>query len=60
MDDIYAINFAETEFREAFNSGNPERLIALLDRAFVYMPDGVSSANGTGAADAFRKIKVNN
>jgi ketosteroid isomerase-like protein len=54
MDDIYAINFAETEFREAFNLGNPERLIALLDPAFVYMPDGVPTANGTGAADAIR------
>ena len=52
MDDLYAINFAETEFREAFNSGNPERLIALLDPAFVYMPDGVPTANGTGAAEA--------
>ena len=41
MDDLYAINSAKTEFREAFNSGNPERLIALLDPAFVYMPDGV-------------------
>jgi ketosteroid isomerase-like protein len=54
MDDFYAINFAKTEFREAFNTGNPERLIALLDPAFVYMPDGVPAANGTGAADAIR------
>jgi ketosteroid isomerase-like protein len=52
MNDLYAINSAKTEFREAFNSGNPERLIALLDPAFVYMPDGVPTANGTGAADA--------
>ena len=54
MDDLYAINFGKTEFREAFNSGNPERLIALLDSAFVYMPDGVPAANGTAAADAIR------
>ena len=54
MDDLYAINSAKTEFREAFNTGNPERLITLLDPAFVYMPDGVSSAIGTGAADAIR------
>ena len=52
MDGLYAINFATTEFREAFNSGNPERLIALLDPAFVYMPDGVPTANGSGATDA--------
>lgn len=54
MDDHYAINSAKTEFREAFNTGDPERLIALLDPAFAYMPDGVSSAIGTGAADAIR------
>jgi hypothetical protein len=52
MDDLYPINFAKSEFREAFNTGGPERLIALLDPAFVYMPDGVPTANGTGAADA--------
>jgi ketosteroid isomerase-like protein len=64
MDDLYAINFAKTEFREAFNSGNPERLIALLDPAFVYMPDGVPTANGTAAADAigaqFRELTAYN
>ena len=54
MDDLYAINSAETEFREAFNTGDPERLIALLDPAFVYMPDGVLAANGADAADAIR------
>jgi ketosteroid isomerase-like protein len=54
MDDLYAINFAKTEFREAFNTGVPERLIALLDPAFVYMPDGVSTTNGSGAADVIR------
>ena len=54
MDDLYAINSAKTEFREAFNTGDPERLIALLDPAFVYMPDGVPTANGVGAADAIR------
>ena len=54
MDDLYGINFAKTEFREAFNSRDPERLIALLDAAFVYMPDGVPTTNGTDAADAIR------
>jgi hypothetical protein len=36
MDDLYAINFAKTEFREAFNADDPERLITLLDPEFVY------------------------
>ena len=53
MDDLYASNSAKTEFREAFKT-DPERLTALLDPAFVYMPDGVSFAIGTGAADAIR------
>jgi ketosteroid isomerase-like protein len=54
MDDLYAINLAKTEFREAFNTGDPDRLIALLDPAFVYMPDGLPTANGTDATDAIR------
>jgi ketosteroid isomerase-like protein len=54
MDDLYRINSAKTEFREAFNTGDPERLIALLDPAFVYMSEGVPTANGTDAADAIR------
>jgi ketosteroid isomerase-like protein len=54
MDDLYAINFAKTEFREAFNTGDPERFIALLDPAFVYMPDGLGLTKGADAADAIR------
>lgn len=54
MDDLYTINFAKTEFREAFNTGDPERLIALLGPAFVYMADAVPTANGTDVADVIR------
>ena len=54
MDDLYAINFGKTEFREAFNIGDPERVIALLDPEFVYMPDGLTRTMGTGAVDAIR------
>jgi ketosteroid isomerase-like protein len=54
MDDLYAINFAKTEFREAFNTGDPERLIALLDPTFVYMPDALGLATGADAGDAVR------
>ena len=54
MDDLYAINFAKTEFREAFNTADPERLIALLDPECVYMPDGLCLAMGADAADAIR------
>jgi ketosteroid isomerase-like protein len=54
MDDLYAINFAKTEFREAFNTGDSERLIALLDLAFVYMAEGRVLTVGTDAAQAIR------
>jgi ketosteroid isomerase-like protein len=54
MDDLYAIDSAKTEFREAFNTDDPDRMIALLDPALVYMPDGVPTVNGTDAIDAIR------
>lgn len=54
MDDLYAINFAKTEFREAFNTADPERLIALLDPEFVYMEDGLGLARGGDARDTIR------
>jgi ketosteroid isomerase-like protein len=62
MGDLCAINSGKTEFREAFNTGDPEPLIALLDPAFIYMPDGVPTVNGSAAADAiraqFRELKA--
>ncbi len=54
MDDRYAINAAKTEFREAFNAGDANRIIAILDPAFVYMADGHALARGVGAGDAIR------
>jgi ketosteroid isomerase-like protein len=54
MDDLYAINAAKTEFREAFNAGDAERLVAILDPDFVYIADGRGLAIGTGTADAIR------
>ncbi|MFB3813516.1 MAG: DUF4440 domain-containing protein [Terriglobales bacterium] len=54
MDDLYAINLAKTEFRDAYNSNNPERLVAVLDPAAVYFADGQRLAVGPGVADAIR------
>ena len=54
MDDLYTINLAKTEFREAFNTSDPEGFIALLDPAFVYMPDRGELAIGADAAEAIR------
>jgi ketosteroid isomerase-like protein len=50
MDDMYAINVAKTEFREAFNTADPDRMIALLDPGFVDFSDGRTCAFGQGAA----------
>ena len=55
MDDFYAINFVKTEFREAFNSGDAERLITLLDPEFVYTPDGVEQTMAAAAVETIRK-----
>ena len=40
MDDLYAINVAKTQFREAYNLGDPERIAELAD------PGMVEAANG--------------
>ena len=54
MDDLYAISFAKTEFRDAFNTEDPQRLITLLDPEFVYMPDGLGKTMGAAAAETIR------
>lgn len=55
MDDLYAINLAKTEFREAYNTGDPEALIERLDADAVYFADNRRMAIGSGVADAIRK-----
>ena len=35
MDDTYAINVAKTEFREGFNSGNPDRVLSVFAAEFT-------------------------
>lgn len=54
MDDLYAISAAKTEFREAYNTGNPEPLIALLDPDAIYFADQQPLAIGAGVPDAVR------
>ena len=55
MDDTYAINVAKTEFREAFHTADPDRMISLLDPGFVDFSDGRTCAFGQGAADELKK-----
>lgn len=55
MDDLYAINVAKTEFREAYNTASPERLLGLLDPGFVNFSDGRECAFGDGARTDLEK-----
>ena len=54
MDDLYAINAAKTEFREAFNSGDVSVLLALADPDVVNFSDGHPSEFGESGLDALR------
>jgi ketosteroid isomerase-like protein len=39
MNDLHAINVLKTEIREAYNTGNPERLLSVLDADFISFAD---------------------
>lgn len=55
MDDLYAINVLKTEIREAYNTGNPERLLAVLDDGFVSHADGRKSGYSEKGRRALRE-----
>lgn len=51
MDDLYAINSAKTEFRDAFNFADPNRLLAIAHPDLVSFSDGhPSEFNESGLA----------
>jgi ketosteroid isomerase-like protein len=54
MDDVFAINVAKTEFREAYNTGDVERLLAVLDHDLVDYSNGRRSGFRDGAKKALR------
>ena len=54
MNDLYQINVAKAEFREAYNSGNVDRLLAVFADEFTDMSAGVPSFFGAGASAVFR------
>lgn len=58
MDDLYAINAAKTEFREAFNRGDVSGLLALVDPDLVNFSDGQPSEFGESGLDAMRSRLV--
>jgi len=53
-DDLYAINAAKTEFREAFNHGDVSLLLALADPDLVNFSDGQPSEFGESGLDALK------
>jgi ketosteroid isomerase-like protein len=54
MEDVYAVNVAKTEFREAYNTGDIERLLAMLDDGLIDYSDGRRSGYREGAKKALR------
>ncbi|MGH9644540.1 MAG: YybH family protein [Terriglobales bacterium] len=54
MDDVCAINVAKTEFRDAYNTGNVERLMAVVDSGLVDLSDGRCSGYGESGKAAMR------
>jgi ketosteroid isomerase-like protein len=58
VDDLYAINAAKTEFREAFNRGDVSGLLALADPDLVNFSDGQPSEFGESGLDAMRSRLV--
>jgi ketosteroid isomerase-like protein len=56
MDDIYKINLAKTEFREAYNTGNVDRLLTIFDSdGFTNMSVGEPSKYGQEAISVLRE-----
>src|SRR5260370_38432705 len=53
-DDKYAISVAKTEYREAYNSGDVDRLLAVFASAFTDWSDGEPSFYGEEARRALR------
>ena len=54
MKDVYEINAAKSEFREAYNAGNVDRLLAVFADEFTDMSAGVPSFFGADAKSVFR------
>jgi ketosteroid isomerase-like protein len=54
MDDLYAINVAKTEIREAYNTGDIQRLLAVLDSSLIEYSDGRRSGYGEDGKRALR------
>jgi ketosteroid isomerase-like protein len=54
MDDVYTINVAKTEIREAYNTGDVEKLLAVLDSDLIDFSDGRRAGYREGGKNALR------
>jgi ketosteroid isomerase-like protein len=54
MDDETAISVAKTEFREAYNTGDVERLLSVFADSFTNMSEGEASFYGAEGKEALR------
>jgi ketosteroid isomerase-like protein len=54
MDDLFAINTAKSEFRDAFNYGDVNRILAIADPDLVSFSDGEPSEFGQSGLDALQ------
>jgi ketosteroid isomerase-like protein len=54
MDDVYTINVAKTEIREAYNTGDVERMLAVLDSDLTDLSDGRCSGYHEDGRNALR------
>lgn len=54
MNDEEAISIAKTEFREAYNNGDVERLLGIFADSFTDMSEGQASFYGAEAKSALR------
>lgn len=55
MDDVYAIHAAKTEFREACNAGDVDRVLSVFAAGFTDMSEGQPSFFGSDAPTALRQ-----
>jgi len=56
MSDVYAINVSKTEFREGYNNGDVDRVMAVFQPdGFTDMSEGEPSKYGTEASAVWRK-----
>jgi len=56
MNDVYTINIAKTEFREAYNTGDVDRLLSVFNPdGFTDMSEGSASKYGTEAISWLRE-----